>query len=131
SGEASLDDASIDKGGSGYTLVASSGGLGPVTSNPFNVRAAAATSIAPSAGSSQAGTVGTPVQTPPAVIVRDQFNNPVAGVAVTFTPAAGSGSVSPTTPVPTNASGVAALTSWTLGTTAGSNTLTATSSGLS
>ncbi|HXL07743.1 MAG TPA: Ig-like domain-containing protein, partial [Gemmatimonadales bacterium] len=131
SGVATFDDASIDKAGSGYTLVASSGGLGPVTSNPFNVSAAAATSIAPSAGSSQAGTVGTPVQTPPAVIVRDQFNNPVAGVAVTFTPAAGSGSVSPTTPIPTNASGVAALTSWTLGTTPGSNTLTATSSGLS
>ncbi|HEY6157905.1 MAG TPA: Ig-like domain-containing protein, partial [Gemmatimonadales bacterium] len=130
SGVATFDDASIDKAGSGYTLVASSGGLGPVTSNSFNVTAAAASSIAPSAGSSQTGTVGTPVQTPPAVIVRDQFNNPVAGVAVTFTPAAGSGSVSPTTPVLTNASGVAALTSWTLGTTAGANTLTASSNGL-
>src|ERR1051325_1946459 len=130
SGVATFDDASIDKAGSGYTLVASSGGLGPVTSNSFNVTAAAASSIAPSAGGSQTGTVGTPVQTPPAVIVRDQFNNPVAGVAVTFTPAAGSGSVSPTTPVLTNASGVAALTSWTLGTTAGANTLTASSNGL-
>src|SRR5207253_2109207 len=128
-GVATFDDASIDKAGSGYTLVASSGGLGPVTSSPFNVSAAVATSIAPSAGSSQTGTVGTPVQTPPAVIVRDQFNNPVAGVAVTFTPASGSGSVNPTTPVLTNASGIAARTSWTLGTTAGGNTLTATSGG--
>src|SRR5439155_225269 len=65
-----------------------------------------------------------------AVIVRDQFNNPVAGVAVTFTPGSGSGSVNPTTPVLTNASGIAALMSWTLGTTAGTNTLTASSNGL-
>src|SRR5207302_2274093 len=96
----------------------------------FNVTAAAAASIAPSAGDHQTATVGTAVATPPAVIVRDQFNNPVAGVAVTFAPAAGSGSVSPTTPILTNASGVAALTSWTLGTTAGTNTLTASSNGL-
>src|SRR5205085_1880676 len=89
-----------------------------------------AASIAPSAGDHQTATVGTAVATPPAVIVRDQFNNPVAGVAVTFAPAAGSGSVSPTTPILTNASGVAALTSWTLGTTARSNSLTATSAGL-
>src|SRR5439155_1889934 len=75
-------------------------------------------------------TVGTAVATPPAVIVRDQFSNPVAGVSVTFTPAVGSGSVSPTTPILTNASGVAALTSWTIGTTAGPNSLTATSAGL-
>src|SRR5437763_850449 len=130
SGVATFDDASIDKAGSGYTLVASSGGLHPATSAQFNVTAAAATSIAPSAGNNQAATVGTAVATPPAVIVRDQFNNPVAGVSVTFTPAVGSGSVSPTTPILTNASGVAALTSWTIGTTAGPNSLTATSAGL-
>src|SRR5437763_1148162 len=129
-GVATFDDASIDKAGSGYTLVASSGGLHPATSAQFNVTAAAATSIAPSAGNNPAATVGTAVTTPPAVIVRDQFNNPVAGVSVTFTPAVGSGSVSPTTPILTNASGVAALTSWTIGTTAGPNSLTATSAGL-
>src|SRR5205085_574952 len=129
-GIATFDDASIDKAGTGYTLVASSGGLDPATSGQFNVTAAAAASIAPSAGDHQTATVGTAVATPPAVIVRDQFNNPVAGVAVTFAPAAGSGSVSPTTPIVTNASGVAALTSWTLGTTAGPNSLTAPSTGL-
>src|SRR2546430_9570101 len=101
-----------------------------VTSNPFNVTPAAAASIAPSAGNTQTATVGTAVATPPAVIVRDQFSNPVAGVSVTFAPAAGSGSVSPATPILTNASGVAALTSWTLGTAAGGNSLTATATGL-
>src|SRR5207237_2103084 len=40
------------------------------------------------------------------------------------------GGVPPTTPVNTGADGIAALTSWTLSPTAGTNTLTATASGL-
>src|SRR5438445_9664074 len=91
--------------------------------------AGSAASMAVSAGNNQSAAVGTAVATPPAVIVQDQFNNPVAGVAVTFAPAAGSGSVSPTTPVPTGAGGIAAVTTWTLSTTAGPNTLTATAAG--
>src|SRR5256886_8078184 len=63
-------------------------------------------------------------------IVRDQFGNPVAGVAVTFAPGTGGGSVSPTSPVTTGADGVAAATAWTLGPTAGPNTLTAASASL-
>jgi trimeric autotransporter adhesin len=53
----------------------------------------------------------------------------VAGVTVTFAVTAGGGAVSPSTVV-TNASGIATLTSWTLGTTAGANTVTASASGL-
>src|SRR5206468_9422160 len=64
------------------TLTASSNGLAgsPVT---FTAQGAAgpATQIAENAGSGQAATVGTAVATPPSVIVRDQFANPVAGVA--------------------------------------------------
>src|SRR2546429_2135862 len=52
-------------------------------------------------------------------------------LAVTFSPAAGSGTVTPTTPVSTGSDGIAALTSWTLSPTAGSNTLTAASGSLS
>src|SRR2546426_11559470 len=58
--------------------------------------------------------------------VHDASGNVVAGVAVTFAAAWGGGSVNPTTPVTTNGGGIAAVTSWTLGTTAGTNTLTAT-----
>src|SRR5256886_8138193 len=58
-------------------------------------------------------------------IVRDQFGNPVAGVGVTFAPGTGGGSVSPTSPVTTGADGVAAVASWTLGTVARPNALTA------
>ena len=50
----------------------------------------------------------------PQVLVRDQFNNPVVGVAVTFAVTGGGGSVAGGTPV-TNASGIATVTSWTLG----------------
>src|SRR5207302_529527 len=130
-GVATFDDASIDKAGSGYTLVASSGGLHPATSAQFNVTAAAATSIAPSAGNNQAATVGTAVTTPPAVIVRDQFANPVPGVAVTFATSGDNGTVDPATPVATGANGIAAANSWTLGTAAKVDTLQATAAGLS
>ena len=74
----------------------------------------------------QSGTAGSAVAVDPAVIVRDVSNNPVSGVAVTFAVASGGGSVLPATPVSTDASGIAAATSWTLGGTAGPNSLTAT-----
>src|SRR5207249_3604655 len=69
------------------------------------------------------------VATDPSVIVRDRFGNPVANVAVTFAVASGNGSVTGANQT-TNASGVATVTSWTLGTTVGTNTLRATSQGL-
>src|SRR2546430_12213291 len=59
--------------------------------------------------------------------VADQFNNPVAGVTVTWTPASGSGSVNPPTST-SNASGIAS-TAWTLGTQAGPQTVQATGAG--
>ena len=79
----------------------------------------------------QSATVGTAVATAPSVLATDQYANPVSGVAVTFAVASGGGVVDPTTAVLTDANGIAAMTSWTLGTTVGENTLTATSAGLS
>ncbi|HEX2188412.1 MAG TPA: invasin domain 3-containing protein [Longimicrobiaceae bacterium] len=61
--------------------------------------------------------------------ITDQYGNPVAGVSVTFA-ASGDGSVTGS-PATTNASGVATLGSWTLATTVGPNTLTATAGALS
>src|SRR5205814_2210704 len=85
--------------------------------------------IAASAGAQQTAAVNTAVATRPAVIVKDRFGNAVAGVAVTFAPALGGGSVTGATPT-TNASGIATVGSWTLGKAATANTLTATSTGL-
>src|SRR5207249_8102859 len=75
----------------------------------------------------QTGTVGTTLPTQLAVRVADLFNNPVAGITVTWTPASGSGSVNPTTST-SNASGIAATT-WTLGPQAGTQTVQATGAG--
>ena len=93
------------------------------------VVAAPAAVIASNGGDGQSATVGTAVPVPPSVIVRDAFGNAVAGVAVTFAPATGGGAVTGAAQT-TGASGIATVTSWTLGNTAGPNTLTATSGSL-
>src|SRR5262245_17121602 len=89
-----------------------------------------AAKIVASAGNGQSAVVGTSVATPPAVLVTDARDNPVAGALVTFQVVAGSGSVDPGS-VATDASGVAAVSSWTLGPTPGVNQLTATVEGSS
>ncbi|MEW5915280.1 MAG: Ig-like domain-containing protein [Gemmatimonadota bacterium] len=83
-----------------------------------------AATIAISGGNNQSATAGTPVGTSPSVVVRDANNNPVEGVTVVFTALVGGGLV--TNPVrTTNAQGIAAVGSWTLGATAGQQTLAA------
>ena len=77
----------------------------------------------------QSAGVGTVVPTPPAVRVVDVDGASVAGVTVTFSVTAGGGTVEGGTAT-TNTNGIAAVTKWTLGTTAGANTLTAQSGGL-
>jgi hypothetical protein len=77
------------------------------------------------AGDGQSGTAGTAVAVPPQVRVRDASGLPVPGVVVTFAVTGGGGIVAGGTPV-TDTLGLAAVTSWTLGTTVGFNTLTAT-----
>src|SRR5207245_8806276 len=103
-------------------------GLTGVTSGTVNVTAGTPTQIGVNAGNNQTATTGTPVPVPPSVIVRDASGNPVAGMAVTFAVAAGGGSITGASQT-TSASGIAAVGSWTLGTTAGTNTLTATATG--
>jgi adhesin/invasin len=92
----------------------------------------AATQLIKVAGDGQSATAGSAVAIPPAAKVTDQFGNGISGVAVTFAVASGGGTVSPppTTPIVTGAGGVATVTSWQLGATAGPNTLTASAAGL-
>ncbi|HKV75517.1 MAG TPA: Ig-like domain-containing protein, partial [Gemmatimonadales bacterium] len=89
----------------------------------------AATQLSKNGGDAQSVTAGSPVAVAPSALVRDQFNNPVQGVSVTFAVASGGGAVAGGAAT-TNTAGVAAPTSWTLGTVVGANTLTATSAGL-
>lgn len=89
-----------------------------------------AAQIAILAGNQQTAHPASTVPIAPAVRVTDQYGNPVPNVAVTFTPAAGSGTVPSGTPM-TDANGTATVGSWTLGSTCGSsNTLGATATGL-
>jgi hypothetical protein len=92
--------------------------------------AAVATSLTVLAGDNQTAAIGTAVTIPPAVIVKDQYGNPFAGAAVTFTVDAGAGSISGASAV-TGADGVARVGGWTLGIATGAQRLKATSGGLS
>jgi lysophospholipase L1-like esterase len=83
-----------------------------------------ATGLAVAAGDGESAAAGSPVATPPAVKVSDPLGNGVPGVAITFAVASGGGTITGATAT-TNASGIATVGSWTLGTTAGPNTLTA------
>src|SRR5205823_7003545 len=88
------------------SLTATSAGLtGSPVAFTATGTAGAATQMALNAGNNQVATVGTAVATPPSVIVRDQFANPVPGVAVTFATAGDNGTVDPATAVTTNADG--------------------------
>jgi adhesin/invasin len=116
--------------GTAYTVTATSSGPTRTGASPAIMTAAATpTRIAMSAGNGQTATVNTAVATRPSVLVTDAYNNPVSGVVVTFAVASGGGSVTGASAT-TNASGVATVGSWVLGTVAGSNTLTATCPGL-
>src|SRR5262249_25134016 len=77
----------------------------------------------------QTAAVGATLPVAPGVTVRDKYGNPVAGVTVTFTASAPSGSLTAATPT-TNAQGVATVGSWTLGTTARTDSTLATVAGL-
>jgi hypothetical protein len=91
--------------------------------------AAAAANIAANSSVGFTAPPGTQVTNPPSVLLSDQKGAPVAGVVVTFTVTSGGGTVTGATAT-SNASGVATVGSWTLGTAAGSNTLSAQSGSL-
>jgi adhesin/invasin len=76
-----------------------------------------------SASANQTGTIGLPLAEPISVQVTDQAGNPVANVIVTWTVLTGGGSVATATST-TDGNGNASVI-WTLGPTAGENTLRA------
>ena len=74
-------------------------------------------------GDGQEGVREEPLPEPLVVRVTDAFGNAVSGATVTFTPAAGSGSVTPD--AATSGDGGLASTEWTLGRTYGEQSVTA------
>ncbi len=81
--------------------------------------------LAAQAGNNQVVLAGSPVLTVPAVLVSDQYGNPIPGVPVTFAVGPNSGTATGLTPI-TATSGIATVGSWILSNTAGVNILTAT-----
>ena len=106
-------------------LVASCGGGGDGGTGPGTTTR----TMSIASGDGQTARINSNVAVAPAVIVRDANNQPVSGVSVTFAIEAGGGSVTGATAV-TNASGVATVGSWKLGSTVVTNTLAATASGV-
>jgi len=88
-----------------------------IVSGTVEVGAGTATQLVGNEPLAYEGTVNSPVAPAPSVRVRDGADNPVPGVSITFA-ADGDGSVSPTSVI-TNELGVAQVTSWTLGRSAG------------
>jgi uncharacterized protein YjdB len=131
-GTASFNDLAITGTGT-FTLTFTSAGLTSATSSSFTVTGGGPTTIAANSALTQSATAGTAVTAAPSVKVTDAGNAPVSGVNVTFTVTSGGGSITPASPatVVTDAAGLATLTGWTLGTTAGANTVAASVAGLS
>jgi len=116
------------KGAVDVRVVTKAGGISPkVKADTYTYRTA--TKIALKAGDNQSASVGAAVAIAPSVRVTDAKSKPVAGVSVTFAVATGGGSVTDASAM-TDASGVATVGSWKLGIAAGTNTMTATSTGL-
>jgi adhesin/invasin len=88
------------------------------------VTVAPATTVELVEGDGQSAEVGTTVPVRPAVRVTNDLGQPVAGFGVTFVVTGGGGSVTGASQT-TNSEGIARVGSWTLGTTAGTNTLEA------
>lgn len=123
-------DWTLGKKAGANTLTATAAGLtgSPVTFTATGTAGPAA-KVTVNAGTGQTATVNNAVATDPSVLVTDANDNPVQGATVTFAVASGGGSVTGATQA-TGVSGIATVSSWSLGTAAGANTLTATVSGL-
>lgn len=122
-GVATFPGLTIDRGGTGYRIVATVSGVPPVSTNTFDVAAAPPRFVNVLSGAGQTAPPSTPLPDSVRVRVTDVFGFPQPGLTVQFAVAAGGGAVSPAS-VTTNADGRAA-TQWTLG-AAGAQQITVT-----
>lgn len=126
-GVATFSNVSVNRAGA-YQLGATASSLATATSTSFNASAGPAATVALVSGGGQTAAIGTQLPQPVLVSVSDNLGNPVLGQPVVFATVVGSGSVSPANGS-TNASGQVSTT-WTLGSTVGAQSLTATSGAL-
>lgn len=124
-GSVAFTDLAIAGAPGARTLIFASSGYAPATSTPISIGVGAPSTVAVAAGAGQTVPAGTAVPVRPAVIVRDAGGTPVAGVGVSFVVTSGGGSVTGGAAT-TGTDGIATVGSWTLGTSAGPNSLQAT-----
>jgi hypothetical protein len=86
-------------------------------------------SVEPAASVGITGTVGAVLTPAPQFVVRDASGNALSGVAVTIVVSSGGGTLT-NPPTKTSSGGATPVGTWTLGTTAGANSLTVTVNGL-
>jgi adhesin/invasin len=128
SGVATVGSWTLGTAAGANVVTATSGSLASVSFTATSTAGPPA-SLARNAGDNQTAAAGSTVPVPPSVLVKDANGNPAPGVSVTFAVAAGGGSLTGATAL-TDAAGIAAVGSWTLGTVVGANTLNATSGSL-
>ncbi len=109
------------------TVTATVNGVSTPATFTFTGNAGAASQLVVTSGNTQTGVVGVALTNPLVITVRDANGNPVAGQTVTFATTGGGTLATPT--VTTNAQGQA-QTNFTLGNTAGTQTVTATVNGV-
>ncbi len=127
SGRATFTSLSLSGPTGPHLLKFASAGI-TTLSRSISLTTGAATQVSAQSAAAQSAPAGTAVADPPSVLVSDGAGNPVAGVSVLFAVTSGGGTVVGGTVV-TSAAGTAAATSWTLGTTPGANSLTASVAG--
>ncbi|MBX3132005.1 MAG: hypothetical protein KF689_01295 [Gemmatimonadaceae bacterium] len=112
-GVATFTGLTVNKGGTGYRLVATHEQLPPAQSNLFDVAAPPAVTAVLVSGGGQSAPANTQLADSIRVRFLDTFEQPVVGATVTFTVQAGGGSLSPTSAV-TDIDGRVGV-AWTLG----------------
>ncbi len=118
----------LGPGAGAQTVTVTSAASVPPVTFTATATAGAPASIAVNAGNNQTGTAATGLPISPSVSVKDSYGNPVPGVAVTFAVTGGGGSVTGPNQT-TGTTGIATVGTWILGSTPGTNTLTATAAG--
>ena len=82
-----------------------------------------ATTVEVVSGNNQTAIAGLPLPSQPEILVKDQYGQPLGGVALTITVTVGGGSIASAATI-TSVSGRATVGTWTLGATPGTNVLT-------
>jgi hypothetical protein len=127
-GVATFSGLTLNRTGTGFTLVASAGGLASDITTAFTVSNGAPAILSIADGNNQTSLATRALSKPLSASVTDAAGNPIAGVGVNWAVAGGAGSLGAATSV-TGARGVATNT-WTLGPSAGSQAATASVTGL-